>query len=164
LSDETSASIHQEGNVVKRVFGSGAISGAVAAALAVGLLADARQSSTQEPQTAAEAQLSTAGPSLHLEGCVFPERALSATGSIVVPAGRAEDYVLTETKVLAGSDGATEGGIFRLEQVPQDRLRALIGKRVGVTGRIEDESTPPVFRVTSIREIVGTCPRMGPRL
>ena len=130
---------------------------AVALSLGIGLRAGAQQNPTQDPQATAKPS-STTGTMVHFEGCVFPERALSSDKPVVVPSGSVEDYILTHTKIIAGSNPKTDG-IFTLDHVEQDRLRDLIGKRVGVTGRIDEESERPEFRVTSIREIVGTCPR-----
>ena len=134
------------------------ISCAAAVLLSVGLGAKAQQNPAEEPQKTT--QVSTAGTIVHLEGCVFPKRAMSTMKPVIAPVG-SEDYVLTHTKVVAGTGGAateSDGSAFKLEQVSQERLRALIGKRVGVTGRIGDEPELPEFQVISIREISGSCP------
>jgi hypothetical protein len=73
--------------------------------------------------------------------------------------------------------------MYKLERADDEKLKALVGKRVEVTGRIDKESgdssrspatNPPTtqtdravgrdrvdlaeFEVTSIREVSGTCP------
>lgn len=103
---------------------------------------------------------------VHFEGCVFPERAVSSNPPYIVPAGSAEDFLLTNTRAVSGSEPGTEdpGVMYKLEQVTLERLSALTGKRVGVTGRIEKEPELPAFQVVSIREISGWCPnRPGQR-
>jgi hypothetical protein len=67
--------------------------------------------------------------------------------------------------------------MYKVEKIPDERLKALVGKRVEVTGRIDPEGTPttpagagpdrglgpdrinlPEFEAASIRESSGTCP------
>jgi hypothetical protein len=128
-----------------------------AAVLCLGASLASQTPSNAAQESRATTTASTSGPNLHLEGCVFPERALTSATPVPVPAGSVDRYVLTNTKIIAGSD-ATEGSMFKLDEVAQDRLRDLSGKRVGVTGRSEGASDGAALRVTSIREIVGTCP------
>jgi hypothetical protein len=121
---------------------------AVAAGVAIGLPAAGQESQTQSQQATM----------VHVEGCVFPQRALTASKAVLMPAGSTDAYFLTNINVIAApGDGIDDKSVFKLDRVAQERLRALIGKRVGVTGRIE-RSADPLFRVTSIREIVGICP------
>jgi hypothetical protein len=124
---------------------------ALAAGFSVGLGAGAQQ----KPAT----QAAPTGKMVHYEGCVYPKRQLSAAKPIMVLRGSVEDYVLTGTRDVLAT-GTTEGGgggpIYKLEEVPQDRLRELIGKRVGVTGHI-NEKPEPRMQVISIREVVGAC-------
>lgn len=130
---------------------------AVAVFLGFGLAAEAQQSAIPESQ-ATESGDSTAGSKIHLEGCLFPERALSAAKPVIVPAGSVEQYVLTDTEHISGEAPSGEATVYELHEVAQDRLRALNGKRVGVTGRVEDQTGMPALRVISLREIVGACP------
>ena len=72
--------------------------------------------------------------------------------------------------------------MYKLERIDDEKLKAVVGKRVEVTGRIDAEAgdktptaaTPPAtpadraighdkvdlpeFEVTSIKEVTGTCP------
>jgi len=106
---------------------------------------------------AAEAQ-QNAPAIVHFEGCVFPGRALTASGPVVA-ATSGETYVLTHTKIVAGTaESQEEEAPLTLREVAEERLRALNGKRVGVTGRIDASAKPRAFQVVSIREIAGTCP------
>ena len=92
-------------------------------------------------------------PNVHLEGCVYYEETMSTQrpGS----SDGTLSYILTDTKILAGS--ANESAILKLEAVDERSTRTLVGKRVGVTGRVDDADGMPELRVVSIREIVGGC-------
>jgi hypothetical protein len=84
-----------------------------------------------------------------------------------------------------GTSGSAAAGkkMYKLEQIADERLKALVGKRVEVTGRIDaepgDTGRPtgtsgtaaqpdrsagpdsielPEFEVASIKEVEGTCP------
>jgi hypothetical protein len=69
--------------------------------------------------------------------------------------------------------------MYKVESIPDERLKGLVGKRVEVTGKIDPEGFPatnrpgaatpdkgpgpdqinlPEFEAASIREIPGTCP------
>jgi hypothetical protein len=87
---------------------------------------------------------------------------MSATHPVVVPAGVAEDYFLTNTRVIAASADAGDYGdrTFQVGQVAQERLRALTGKRVGVTGHVSGKPDLLQLQVVSIREISGGCPAL----
>jgi hypothetical protein len=115
------------------------------------------RASVQEPNAAASAQANTM---IHLEGCVFTETALTATTPVVIPAGTTQAYVLTHTKKISGSqpDDEVAKTIYALDKIDQDQLRALYGKRVGVTGRVKTAPKRPQIEVVSIREISGGCP------
>jgi hypothetical protein len=131
----------------------------IAVCLGAGHLAEARQSATQESQTTPAAPAATSGTMVHLEACLYPKRAISASVPLIVPVGAVEDFVVTDIELISGSSGATDA-VFKVEQVAANRLRGLSGKRVGVTGRIEVQSGLPLLKVTSIREIVGSCPAL----
>ena len=106
-------------------------------------------------------------------------------------AGVLEDYILAEVRPgsagptgTAGTSGSTKAAsMYKLELIADEKLQAVVGKRVEVTGRIDAESgdaksqpaTPPAasktdkaigrdridlpeFEVTNMREIEGTCP------
>jgi hypothetical protein len=105
-------------------------------------------------------------------------------------AGVLEDYILAEVRPAsapsapgtAGTSGTKAASMDKLELIADEKLRALVGKRVEVTGRIDAEpgdakppaTAPPAsqtdkaigrdkidlpeFEVTDIKEIAGTCP------
>lgn len=99
---------------------------------------------------------------VHVEGCVFPEAALTATKPVIVPAGTTQTYVLTNVKLIAGSikeDEATKT-TYTLAKGDQDQLRSLNGKRVGVVGHVAQAANRPGLSIVSIREISGGCPTL----
>ena len=124
------------------------------------LAAGTPQSQASKPVPAMPPTTERSTTAVHLEGCVFPKQALSSPKPVVIPFGTTQDYVLTDTKVIAVASGVdvADGQTFKLDQVPQDRLRGLAGRRVGVTGRTGGSGELPPLEVTSIREITGTCP------
>ena len=136
-------------------------------------------------------------------GCVYKENDIP--GRAPNPAervGLGEDYILAEVSGEAGSSGARAPGatgttgaagatatgtsgvgrMYKLEFVDDDQLKALVGKRVQVSGKIDAEAgdskaapggaktstTDQVigrdqinlseFEVASIKEVTGACP------
>jgi hypothetical protein len=174
----------------------------IATALALscsGVIAAQAQSPTSAQQpTTQQRQDTSKQASTTITGCVYREQ--DVPGRAPNPAERAgilEDYILAEirgaaTGGAAGTSGATGtsgsaqpqlGTMYKLERADDEKLKALVGKRVEVTGRIDKESgdssrspatNPPTtqtdravgrdrvdlaeFEVTSIREVSGTCP------
>ena len=121
--------------------------------------------------------------------------------NVAEKAGVLEDYILAEVKPSAGRqrrladrdsrrdwhDGHSgtmpSVAMYKLEKIADEQLRAAVGKRVEVTGRIDAEAgdaagsagdapvtTPtdkaighdrvnlPEFEVASMREVAGSCP------
>jgi hypothetical protein len=170
------------------------LTGIVAACFG-GALAAQTPSASQAP--ASTATQSSEKPSTVLTGCVYREKDVPGRApNVAERAGVMEDYILAEVK-SAGGGAATEapratgtagsmpssGAMYKLEKIADERLRAAVGKRVEVTGRIDAEpgdattkagdkpaTTPtdraighdrinlPEFEVTSMREVSGTCP------
>ena len=106
-------------------------------------------------------------------------------------AGVLEDYILADAAMpsgqakpgavpgAVGTSGTTpaSGNMYKVEGPSDERLKALVGKKVEVTGRIDPEGSGataggprpdrgpgpdaislPEFEATSVREIAGTCP------
>jgi hypothetical protein len=104
-------------------------------------------------------------------------------------AGVLEDYILADVKPASTTEGAvgTSGttgashGMYKLELIADEQLKAAVGKRVEVTGRIDAEAgdskgaaAPAAsqtdkaigrdkvdlaeFEVTNMREVPGSCP------
>jgi hypothetical protein len=153
---------------------------------------------TQTPQT----QPPTSSAMQHsatttLTGCVYKEADIPGrTPNVAERAGVMEDYILvtsasagatagttgTTPPATAGTTGAASasGKAYKLEQIADERLQAVVGKRVEVTGRVDEEAgatgttgakpkpdtnpgSPdaielPEFEVTSLKEVEGTCP------
>ena len=146
---------------------------------------------TQPPATSAMQDAATTT----LQGCVYKEQDIPGrTPNVAEKAGVLEDYVLVTSQsssATAGTSGTTPpnptataptasmmGKAFKLEKIADERLKAVVGKRVEVTGRVDegtsaagaatakpdknpaspDQIELPEFEVTSIKEVEGTCP------
>lgn len=154
----------------------------------------APQPSTQPAQprpSAPSAQV--ASQSTTITGCVYQEKDVPGRSpNVAERAGILEDYILAEVKPASGAatQGATGtsgtaqlGTMYKLEHADDSKLKAVVGKRVEVTGRIDRESgdstakpasTPSTsqadrvigrdsvdlaeFEVASIKEVSGACP------
>jgi hypothetical protein len=123
-----------------------------------------------------------------LSGCLYREDQVPGRKpNVAERAGILEDYILADASV-AGTQKAPQGltgnapasgNMYKVEGPSDERLKALVGKRVEVTGRIDPEGGPgaapgapradrgvgpdqinlPEFEASSIREISGTaCP------
>ena len=170
-------------------------SGAVVAAQA-GAGSQAQPPQQPPSQPATQQQPAASKPSTTLTGCVYREQDVPGRSpNVAERAGVLEDYILAEVMPAqpqgapstampspAGTSGVKSGEMYKLELIADEKLRALVGKRVEVTGRIDAEpgdktatsATPPTtptdraigrdridlpeFEVTSIREVTGTCP------
>lgn len=150
------------------------------------------------PGAQTEPRATAQGPTTTLVGCVYRERDVPGRSpNIAERAGILEDYILADAK-MSGQDATTPSpestpgaagtagtaaSMYKLEHVDDERLRAMVGKRVEVTGRIDakpgdsrgqptgapgteqpdkspgpDQIELPELEVTSIREVAGTCP------
>jgi hypothetical protein len=116
-----------------------------------------------QESSASTAQSSTAN--IHVEGCLFTEAGLASGTPVIIPAGSTQSYVLTNTKLIAGSISEEEAAktIYVLSQGNQDELRSFHTKRVGVVGRAGSGSDRPRLDIVSIREISGGCPTLPGR-
>jgi hypothetical protein len=153
------------------------------------------QIQTKLPAEAASAATTT------LSGCVYREQDVPGRApNVAERAGVLEDYILAEvsssTSSASSAAGATPGAVgtsgtskssamYKLELAPDEKLKAMVGKRVEVVGRIDaeagdrkpaagappptsatdralgrDQIDLPEFEVTSIKEVPGTCPAM----
>ena len=131
-----------------------------------------------------------------LTGCVYKEKDVPGRApNVAEKAGVLEDYILADVRPAAasgGTAGATgtsgttaQAPMYKLELIADEKLQAVVGKRVEVTGRIDAEAgdakaqpaTPPTtsptdkaighdkidlpeFEVSSMKEVAGTCPAM----
>jgi hypothetical protein len=152
---------------------------------------------TQPPMTQPPAAPATAQnmETKTIQGCVYKEEAVPGrTPNVAEKAGILEDYILVasadtsaETVGTTGTTPPAAGAAtpmpkaFKLEKISDDKLRAVVGKRVEVTGTMDiersdtkgagttgapaadksvgpDEIELPEFEVESLREIEGACP------
>lgn len=148
-----------------------------------------------EPQATAPSQAETGTTKLF--GCVYRERDVPGRSpNVAEQAGVLEDYILADASMTNEPSSATPSTtpgatgtsgtahkMYKLERIPDEQLKAMVGKRVEVTGKIDAEAgdarkpagtagtTPqpdksvgpdqinlPEFEVTSIRETTGSCP------
>lgn len=128
-----------------------------------------------------------------LVGCLYREDQVPGRKpNIAERAGVLEDYILAGASIAgtsstpgttAGAAGTTaatpaSGDMYKVEGPSDEKLKALVGKRVEATGRIDpegrqgtspgmpridrgpgpDQINLPELEATSIREVSGTCP------
>jgi hypothetical protein len=147
-------------------------------ALAASVAAQAPASQTQKP-TAATPQASR-NSLVTIEGCLVREADVPGRKpNIAERQGVMEDYILTSTKVVKGSapeatrpTGTTgTAGTLRMYQVKginDEKLKALLGKRVQVEGTLADLDEPAKpsagsediadIQGSSVRQVSGECP------
>ena len=128
-----------------------------------------------------------------ITGCVYQEKDVPGRApNLAERAGLLEDYILAElTPAEAAKPTGTSGSasntatysMYKLERASDTELKAMVGKRVEVTGRIDaepgdaagqpaasaqtnktdriighDRIDLPEFEVSSIRAVAGACP------
>jgi hypothetical protein len=183
---------HEKGEYVQKNYIIG-----TALAIVCSTAAFAGQAPTTTPTQQPQAKQ---GATTTLAGCVYREKDVPGRApNVAERAGVLEDYILAEiapkpdtatsptsTPGVAGTSGTAQPkmvSMYKLELIADEQLRAVVGKRVEVTGKIDAEAgdstgrtgaTPPTsttdravgrdridlpeFEVTSIREVPGTCP------
>lgn len=160
------------------------------AVFCAGAVAHAQATATpQQPQTQPS---STQQATTTVEGCVYREADIPGrTPNVAERAGAMEDYILVASNAKAqgtvGTSGTTgtagasaTAKMFKLEHADDEKLSALVGKRVRVTGKTDAERSDmksptttqpqtdrsmgpdkinlPEFEVATITEASGTCP------
>jgi hypothetical protein len=173
-----------------------------AACLGAAPAAQAPSGASQTPAStpAGAAASSSQKTSAVLTGCVYREKDVPGRApNVAERAGVLEDYILAEVKPAqspgsgssatsgatgtSGTTAAPAGTMYKLEKIADERLKAAVGKRVEVTGRIDAEASDaagssggapattktdraigrdrvnlPEFEVASMREVSGSCP------
>jgi hypothetical protein len=124
---------------------------------------------------------------LTLVGCLYHEKSVPGrTPNVAEKAGVREDYILAGATMPADAAKNTTlatGNMYEVDDISEDKLRPLVGKRVEVTGRIDPDNnklgaapagpTPdkglgpdtinlPEFDASTIKEVAGTCPATPP--
>jgi hypothetical protein len=154
-----------------------------AVALAATHVAAQAQTSPQSttPRDSA-AQGASQGSGSTMVGCLYREAQVPGRSpNVAERAGVLEDYILvgaapassaqSSTSASATSASAASGRMFKVEGIDDDRLKAMVGKRVEVSGRVDadvegrrdqslgpDTINLPEFEAQSIREVSGECP------
>jgi hypothetical protein len=155
----------------------------------------AGQAPQTAPRPAAEPPAATTQQApTTLVGCLYREEQVPGrTPNVAERAGVLEDYILADAAApsgqakpgavpgAVGTSGTTPstGNMYKVEGPSDERLKALVGKKVEVTGRIDPEGGPgaaapggprpdrglgpdainlPELEATSVREVSGTCP------
>jgi hypothetical protein len=147
----------------------------------------------QTPRNPDPQAITPAAQQTTLVGCLYREDQVPGRKpNVAERAGVLEDYILADATMPSaqakpgatagptGTSGTTpaSGNMYKIEGPPDERLKALVGKKVEVMGRIDPEGGPgakpgaakpdrgpgpdeinlPEFEASSIREISGTCP------
>lgn len=158
-------------------------SGALALACA-GAAASAQQISPAQPTSPRPATQPPTPTTIHQQsstvvtGCLYRERQVRS-GMPNATEGARERYILV---AATGTGGAQKVTRYEVEDIPEARLSALVGKRVEVTGELDpddggpggavgtagaatgdrraarDDDDLPELEAASIREVAGTCP------
>jgi hypothetical protein len=145
------------------------------------------QEGTQKPAQEQNRAVADQDQSMTLVGCLYRERDVPGLEpNVAERAGIAEDYILADARpAAAGASasqgtggavgaGANAGRMYKVEQIDDEKLQALVGKRVEVTGRVEagdrptgtagaaanrDADEPVEIEASAIREASGgACP------
>lgn len=155
----------------------------LAISLCVALSASSLQAPSAQPQTpppTRSTQRAMPAPvrAMSMTGCLYrewdvPARVPNSTEKLEV----IEGYIVADARIVGqgssapGHVGGTGGRSYRVEGIPDANLRALVGKRVAIAGRVEtddeDGSRPDRnfvsrdlidlsdFVASSIREVAG---------
>ena len=139
---------------------------AVMAFSIAGVQAQSTTPQTQTPQTQTpQTQQSTTGQTTTLRGCVYEEKDIPGRSpNVAERAGVMEDYILVPQASASASTGAATSGTagtagtatsgtagtsgamaskhkaFKLEHAADEQLKAMVGKMVEVTGKIDAEA------------------------
>lgn len=137
----------------------------------------AQEPAQQPPQQPPAEQAATRT----VEGCVYraadisapapdaPERADIGADYILVASADAGAGTAGTTGAVGTAGAAAARNLFKLEHDDDDKLRAMVGKRVRVTGKVDAERTDRAapgqpelteLEVTTIAEATGECPAM----
>ena len=139
--------------------------------------------STTPRDSAAQATSPSQGSGSTMVGCLYREAQVPGRSpNVAERAGILEDYILvgatpasdrqqSGTSASATGASAAAGKTFKVEGIDDERLKAMVGKRVEVSGRVDadvegrrdqslgpDQINLPEFEAQSIREVSGECP------
>jgi hypothetical protein len=141
------------------------------------------QPQTSAPAAPVQRPAPATQPAVMLAGCLYRESDVPGrTPNVAEKAGVLEDYIIADARVVGagsstpGPQAGTGGRMYKVEGIPDTQLRALVGKRVEVSGRVDDDDEGPAaglaqpdrnpvsrdtidlseFEATSIREVAGS--------
>src|SRR4030095_7890944 len=113
---------------------------------------DAGQPQNPSRQTPTATTTTTVKPTTTLVGCLYREDQIPGRKpNLAERAGILEDYILDGAATattppgsgVTGTSGSpTTGNMYKVEGPSDERLKALVGKQVEVTGRIDPEGGP----------------------
>jgi hypothetical protein len=134
------------------------------------------------PASPSGQQPSAARPTtVTLTGCLVREQDVPGRKpNVAERAGVLEDYILTSAAAASGAAGAAGSSakissMYKVEGIPDEKLKSLVGKKVEIVGRVDDDdareavgtagaATPakpsddmPEFEATAIKEVPGEC-------
>jgi hypothetical protein len=165
---------------------------ALACGVALAAAQDGQRPSTPTPSPSPSTGAASRQTSSTFVGCLYAESQIPGRApNVAERAGVREDYILANatmgtststapgaTPGAAGTSGSARagGGMYKVEKISGDRLKALVGKRVEVTGRVDPEGNTPAgaaspnrslgrdaisiaeIEASDIKEVAGTCP------
>jgi hypothetical protein len=161
--------------------------GGIVTMLAVGAAQDRTPAQPQTPQTSPAPAAREQTATITVEGCLVREQDVPGREpNVVERAGVLEDYILTNAKMVkgtapadssraadqptgtSGSTSAISAPMYDVKGIDDDRLKAMVGKRIEVDGTWGDVQKSPTagpnedladIHATAIREIAGaSCP------
>ena len=160
--------------------------------LSIAPLAAAQAPNANPPQSSPQVSVR---PTTTLTGCLYREEQVPGRKPDVLErAGIGEDYIIAGVRVTAerptGTAGSASAAVpstgttYKVGKIGEEKLKALVGKRVEVTGQIDPEGRPrlgvggakpdaglgpdkislPEIEASSIREVSGQgpCPARAP--
>ncbi len=151
---------------------------------------DAGQPQTAPRPTTQSPTATAQQPTTTLVGCLYREDQVPGRQpNVAERAGVLEDYILADAAMPSGQakpgtavgtsgTAPSSGTMYKVEGPADEQLKALVGKRVEVTGRADPQRGPggapaaatpdrgpgpddinlPEFEAASIKETSGTCP------
>jgi len=144
------------------------IAAGLAGSFCVALNASPGQDPATPPQTSAPAHstqrvMPNPAPAMSLTGCLYRERDIPGwTSTVAEKAGVLEGYIVADARIVGQGSSApgpvagTGGRTYKVEDIPDQQLRALVGKRVEVAGRLEvdDEDGARPDRIPVSRDVI----------
>src|SRR5687768_1635821 len=109
-----------------------------------GTLTLSAQAPAPAPSTPARPTTSVVGAqtvtNITLVGCLYREESVPGrTPNLAEKAGVLEDYILADASIADATKNRTlaTGNMYKVENIPDEKLRSLVGKRVEVAGKID---------------------------